>query len=238
VKTITNYLTQETTCPGLFEYHHYLFYEFEYAALLAYYDLNIRPSNYHLLNCHPTQYKEITIDTPDPAASDIPIGFGDACKTKCANGIDDIASFGSELNLCKIDSIGDETLLRKLIAIFGHVLTYDDRWSEFQIYYGWYVNATGTLKYLSTGRDETEPVSFCEEQINLYRTKPFAYFFTGERKTRQPYVPTEIPAIDCKAKPDNLACTGECKDNKDKTVEVCPCIVDDKRKECGATGSI
>ncbi|KAA6353082.1 MAG: hypothetical protein EZS28_051391 [Streblomastix strix] len=74
VKTITNYLTQETTFPWLFDYHHNLFYEFEYAALLAYYDLNIRPSNYHLLNCHPTQYKEITINTPDPIASDIPIG--------------------------------------------------------------------------------------------------------------------------------------------------------------------
>ncbi|KAA6361218.1 MAG: hypothetical protein EZS28_043255 [Streblomastix strix] len=239
VKTITNYLIQETTCPGLFEYHHYLFYEFEYAALLAYYDLNIRPSNYHLLNCHPTKYKELTINTPDPAASDILIGFGDACKTKCANGIDYIASFGSELNLGKIDSIGDETLLRKLIARFGPVLTYDERYSEYQVYLQWVVREYNRNIEVFINRKRWNRTSvFNQDSKDVFRPKPFAYFFTGERKTLQPYVPTEIPAVDCKAKPDDLACTCECKDNKEKTVEVCPCIVDDKRKECGASGSI
>ncbi|KAA6358308.1 MAG: hypothetical protein EZS28_046166, partial [Streblomastix strix] len=48
----------------------------------------------------------------------------------------------------------------------------------------------------------------------------------------QPKPAEEVKPIDCKANPNDKACSGNCKNNKKMTRSECPCIVGDTRDAC------
>ncbi|KAA6316411.1 MAG: hypothetical protein EZS28_055265, partial [Streblomastix strix] len=159
------------------------------ALVMAYYGLDIKPTDLQFLNCHPLrlttylheggtaqenfnstcgiQFRNYSLThgiSPENCYSGEG-GIGEACKTQCvkAEEGDQLVVYGKSLRLAQITDEITESRLKTLMARFGPVLAYVEDKANYQVYFGWEVTKKNETYFKSMTRDGTKKLEFSKE---------------------------------------------------------------------------
>ncbi|KAA6383125.1 MAG: hypothetical protein EZS28_021348 [Streblomastix strix] len=243
--------SHDDSCSFINQYYNVRYFEFWGTIALSYYNISVKPSVLHFLNCHPRQYQEIdsqgeVADNLDltPLCRNHPGSYPDLrgmvdetcygtsddveaeCRTTCVDGTP-IKVFGKDLLHTFLQQGGyAEDYLKQLLVSFGPVLAYRYQKDEYEVYYGWQTIG-GNVEYLSLTRSSDDNLQFTTTPSSSFRNIDEFDVFYGTRIDLSDEDPSK-PPFDCATDV-----------TEETSLEQCECLpIGDPRAECETPSTV